>query len=174
MTTLDWMHESRTKKPTDPVVEKYTSYLEVPYDSVRNESLYHYVDNWLGTPYLLGGDTQNGVDCSALVQDLYVKVYQTLVPRTSESQFESRKVYLFRNQKYLVEGDLVFFRLSQSAPISHVGIYLHNNKFVHATSHKGKANKSGVKISDLTDPYWDGLYVSGGRIQKESTKFSAK
>lgn len=168
------MADSRTEKPTDPIVKKYSTYLEVPYDSVKNDRLYHYIDDWIGAPYLLGGDTKTGVDCSSLVQRLYVKVYQTLVPRTSESQFESKQVYLFRNQKYLEEGDLVFFRLNRSSPISHVGIYLHNNKFVHATSHKGKANKSGVKISDLTDPHWNALYVSSGRVRKEGTKVSAK
>lgn len=173
-TNPDWIGENAIEKPSDSIVKKYTSYLKVPYDSVKNESLYHHIDEWIGAPYLLGGDTQEGVDCSALVQNLYVKAYQTLVPRTSETQFESRRVYLFRNPKYLKEGDLVFFRLKRSAPISHVGIYLHNNKFVHATSHKGKANRSGVKISDLTDPHWNSLYVSGGRVKKESTKVSAK
>jgi lipoprotein Spr len=76
------------------------------------------------------------------------------LPRTSQEQFkESRRVEL----EDLQEGDLVFFGSGRS--ISHVGVYLQNNKFVHAST------SQGVTITDLNDKYWKPRFVGGGRLR---------
>lgn len=133
---------------------KYAAILEVPARLIDNESLFSFIDSWWGTPYRYGGDSRNGIDCSAFVQLLYATVFGVAsLPRTAEKQYQdSKKVKQVDN---LREGDLVFFRI-RSRRISHVGIYLKNNKFVHASF------SSGVMISDLSDSYWQRYYVGGG------------
>ena len=126
-----------------------------PFDNVRNKNLNSFIAQWYGVPYLYGGTTKLGIDCSAFVQRLYEKVYQTELVRTANQQFSS-SLYISDWSK-LNEGDLVFFKIRSSA-ISHVGVYLGNGKFVHASTTKG------VMISDLSDKYWTKYYVGGGKI----------
>jgi lipoprotein Spr len=105
----------------------------------------------------LGGTGKNGIDCSALVQKLYNYVYGMDVVRTSLMQFRSSEY--IASKENLKEGDLVFFRI-HGGPVSHVGIYLKNNYFVHASSSKG------VMISNLDESYWVRYFVGGGRLSK--------
>jgi len=109
-----------------------------------NSSLYSFIDNWMGIPHRLGGLSKNGVDCSAFVGMIYQEVYRKNLPRTSRDMAEIIK------RKYddqLREGDLVFFSFG-GKNIDHVGIYLHNGKFVHVST------KKGVMISNLKDAWY--------------------
>lgn len=119
----------------------------------RHLSLYTFIEDWYGTPYRFGGTTRSGIDCSAFTRQLYGDVYNMPLLRTSKEQFSS---VLFVPKEELQEGDLVFFKI-HSKRISHVGVYLYDGKFVHASV------SQGVVISDLGDAYWTRYYAGGGR-----------
>lgn len=121
----------------------------------KNELLYNFIDNWYGVPYRFGGTGRAGIDCSAFVQELYLNVYGTRLLRTSREQFSTSNY--INNVSELKEGDLVFFKI-RTKSISHVGVYLSDGKFVHASRSKG------VVISNLADAYWSRYYVGGGRV----------
>jgi lipoprotein Spr len=98
--------------------------------------------------------TRRGIDCSAFVQNLAAVVYGLTLPRTAgEQKLACTPV----DRKDLQEGDLVFF--NTRGGVSHVGVYLHNDKFVHAST------SGGVTISDLKEPYWERRMLGGGRPQ---------
>lgn len=133
---------------------KYALLLDTEIEQIQNVNLYAGIDEWLGTRYRLGGTTKSGIDCSAFVQVLYVTQYGVNLPRTAREQYDATQRISRTNLK---EGDLVFF--NTQGGVSHVGIYLQNNKFVHASS-------SGVTISDLFDEYWERRFIGVGRYEK--------
>lgn len=138
-----------------PVQFRYSILLDTEVEALANTSLYSFIDNWWGTPYRVGGMTQRGVDCSAFVQNLNAAIYNVGLPRTAKEQFSAcRKL----SMDEVEEGDLIFFNTKTG--VSHVGVYLHNNKFVHAST------SGGVMISDLNEPYWSKRFISAGRPDK--------
>lgn len=137
----------------------------VPPDSITNLKLYSFLKQWLGTPYLRGGKSESGIDCSGFVQRLYRTVYNIDIPGTSVQQFYAKWVDVYSNTNYLVEGDLVFFNtLNNGNPVSHVGLYLHNGYFINA------ASKKGVSFGKLSDNYWSSRYVAAGRLKPDYYK----
>jgi cell wall-associated NlpC family hydrolase len=132
--------------------------LDVPVEILQNKSLYELIDNWWGTPYRLGGTTQKGVDCSAFVQTLMMGVFAMQLPRTAREQKEAASWIPMNDLK---EGDLIFF--NTRGGVSHVGVYLHNNKFVHAST------SGGVMISDLNETYWSRKLLGAGRVLQNSS-----
>ena len=108
----------------------------------------------LGAPYRYGGSSPNGFDCSGLVYYTHGKL-GIIVPRTSRKQFSYAKPV---NINRLQTGDVVFFKLNKKN-ISHIGIYIGNNRFIHAP-------KSGKKVSSnyLNEPYWKSRLAGGGRL----------
>ena len=147
------------------LLKKYSAILNVPASSITNVQLYEFIDDWLGTTYYLGGATKEGIDCSSFTQRLYQSAYDKYIERTAQKQFDSKLTDKFEGQEFLREGDLVFFEgVGESgAVISHVGIYLQNGKFVHATSYMSDTGSKGVKISDLNYNFWKQKFVAGGR-----------
>lgn len=140
---------------------KYAKLLELPENEIKNEKLYAVINDWMGTPYLWGGTTKTGVDCSAYVQDIYEKTYNFELPRTSIQQFDLDLKAHFTGQKFLKQGDLLFFRLrDEDKVVSHVGIYLQNGKFT------GSNSPNGVQIVSLNSKYWQDRFVSGARLLK--------
>ena len=140
---------------------KYGTILDVPIESIVGDSaLLQEVDDWWGTPYQMGGATKSGVDCSAFSQIVLQDIFATSIPRTAQQQYENATHTSPTEQ--LQKGDLVFFG-SGKHHISHVGIYIANNKFVHASS------SHGVMISDLNDSYWGRRYVGSGRYSLSDT-----
>jgi len=157
---------TETKKETSPnfnlLQKKYGNELNVSPSEISSESLYTFIDEWIDRPYLIGGETENGIDCSSFTQRLFINVYDLYVERTAQKQFDSSNTDKFLGQEYLKEGDLVFFGQNTNN-VTHVGIYLGNGRFVNSTSRKGPTGKSGVKISSLKDPYWTRIFLAGGR-----------
>lgn len=156
-------HPIIPKKNFLPVQMEYAKILNTKPDSLNNVKLYEFIDQWMHTKYLLGGETKEGIDCSSFSQLLYMEVYDKYIERTAHKQFESEYINKFRGKEFLEEGDLLFFNREGEQVISHVGVYLKNNKFVNATSYKGESGTSGVKICDITNPFWEKRYVAGGK-----------
>jgi lipoprotein Spr len=134
---------------------KYATIMNTDPSHIQNVKLYEYIDDWYGTPYKLGGATKDGVDCSAFVQSLFAAVYGISLPRTSQYQYTATKRI---STTQLKEGDLLFFHTRRyHRGVTHVGIYLQNNKFVQASS------SGGVTISDMYDPYYVKHLIGAGR-----------
>ena len=155
------------KESFSPLQIKYSKLLDVEPTEITNISLYEFVDKWTGTPYLLGGNTENGVDCSSFTQRLFTKIYDKFIGRTAQQMYNETEDK-FEDLIYLEEGDLVFFNEGYGSypdNITHVGVYLAEGKFINATSRNGKTGVSGVKISDLKEPFWLGRFRAGGRVE---------
>lgn len=114
--------------------------------------------SWLGVKYRYGGNNKNGVDCSGLTCNIYRNVYSHSLHRSSFDQY-SKDVKKIKRKK-LKSGDLVFFATGSSDRVSHVGIYLKDNLFIHASSSRG------VVVSDLDQKYYKERWVSGGEVNK--------
>lgn len=98
-----------------------------------NHRLYIESSRWIGVPYRTGGNTMRGVDCSGLTYNIYKKVYHKHLKRNSDDQRKEncRKV----SKGKLQEGDLVFFHNGKNKrTATHVGIYLKDNRFIHAST----------------------------------------
>jgi hypothetical protein len=137
---------------------KYAMIMDREVESIHNLELYNFINEWWAIRYRYGGSDQNGIDCSSFTEKLISKVYGFTVPRTSKDQFLLCNKVATSN---LVEGDLVFFNTRSTRRrkgISHVGLYLGNNYFVHSSV------QDGVTISSLTDEYYSNKFISGGRI----------
>lgn len=135
---------------------KYASLLNVPVEELSNTKLLFNIEYWWGTKYCLGGSTEDCTDCSAFTQNLMRDVYAMNIPRTAQEQYSNSEHI---KTKKLQQGDLVFFENSRHT-VTHVGMYVANNKFVHASV------SSGVMISDLDDAYWKKRYKGAGRVLK--------
>ena len=118
-------------------------------------SLYGFLKEWWEVPYLWGGTTKKGIDCSAFVREMYEKLHHKYLPRTSREQY----AYVTKIKKEdLKMGDLVFFKASTR--ISHVGYYLFDSLFVHSSSKSG-----GVTISNIYDTSYKRIWYSQGRVK---------
>ncbi|MCB9033064.1 MAG: C40 family peptidase [Chitinophagales bacterium] len=119
--------------------------------AIDNYDMYVDVFKWLNTPYRYGGKTEYGIDCSHYV----FKIQSEQEAYYTSSQLANITDFVAKED--LQEGDLVFFN-TRGSGVSHVGLYLQNGKFTHASS------SQGVTISSLNDKYWAARYVKAGRI----------
>jgi cell wall-associated NlpC family hydrolase len=118
------------------------------------DSVAHAAVRFVGTPYRRGGDTPGGFDCSGLVHYVF-GLHGIGVPRSvAELQQAGARV----TRRDLRPGDLVFFATA-GPKISHVGIVIGDEQFVHAPSRRGT-----VRVEPLTSPYWARRYVTSRRI----------
>lgn len=128
--------------------------LGIERDPNDNEELYDAVQSWIGTPYLYGGETKAGVDCSGFVGHIYQQVYHRRLHRVANDMQQDCTLI---SRSELREGDLVFFTNSKGK-VSHVGIYLKDDIFAHSSTSRG------VIISRLGDSYWSKHFYKGGRV----------
>jgi len=153
-TTVAKKEPVKTEDPDNLLSDYFSQVMGVALSATSNLKLYQFVYDWIGTPYRFGGSSRNGIDCSAFTKEIYSKVFNTVIQRNSREIF-SMSTPVSREE--LKEGDLVFFKIN-SRSISHVGIYLGNNRFAHASSSRG------VVLSNLNDPYFKRYFYKGGRL----------
>jgi len=112
---------------------------------------------YIGTPHCMGGNTQKCMDCSGLTYVSFSK-NKIVIPRNSQEQARYGQLIFDKNK--LKRGDLVFFTKSYKTTdyITHVGIYLGNNMFIHASS------SAGVTKTPISNPWWAERFVFGTRV----------
>lgn len=108
---------------------------------------------FIGTPYSFGGTSARGFDCSGYVQHVFAMMGMHL-PRTADAQFDAGRKIAAGDMH---AGDLVFFH-TYAPGVSHVGIYLGNDRFIHSSS------SQGVTVSSLHDSYWAPRYLGAKRV----------
>jgi probable lipoprotein NlpC len=120
------------------------------------EKIEAFINKWWKVPYVYGGTTMRGIDCSAFTQRFYKDIFGKKIPRTAREQFK----YTDRIDKDSLQmGDLVFFSSKLSPSGWHVGVYLWDGQFVHAAS-----RKEDIKISHLSDSSYQKSFKGAGRI----------
>jgi LysM repeat protein len=143
----DWADSERRMKERESLLGNWTNPDEP-------KLLVKVAMGFLGAPYRLGGSSVTGIDCSAFVKKIY-QFFNITLPRTA---FEQSHVGLRIARGELIEGDLLFFNTRRK--LGHVGIYIGNNEFVHASS-----RKRGVRIDSLNTPYFDRRFVKAIRLK---------
>lgn len=146
--------KNETGKVSDVKIKSIASIIGVSEKEIANKKLYEFVSEWYGVPYKYGGCSKSGTDCSCLTINLYLSVYKKQLPRNADDMAKAcDKV----SERKADEGDMVFFKIN-SKQVSHVGVILKNNKFVHASSSKG------VLISDLNEAYYKKYFYCYGHL----------
>lgn len=137
----------------------YTNYSKkwgVKLEGNENKKIIESIDSWLGTPYKYGSMTKSGTDCSGFTLNVYKESCNLKLNRSAADQVNNVTLIDKDNLKF---GDLVFFKISGNK-VSHVGIYINDSKFAHAST------KKGVTISDLNDAYYKKYFYKGGKVKK--------
>jgi lipoprotein Spr len=143
----------KAKQPKPCIQQFYAAHQLVP-DSAATPYLYYQVYDWIGTRYKYAGHSKKGIDCSGFVSEVYRSTYCINLSGGSKDIWPVVKPVA---KDSLKEGDIVFFKIKKGQ-ISHVGVYLGNNKFAHASV------RQGVIISDLDEEYYKKYFFKGGRL----------
>jgi cell wall-associated NlpC family hydrolase len=124
---------------------------------VKADEIVKTAKRYLGVPHCMGGKSMRCIDCSGLLVAVFAS-YDIRLPHNSEEQARYGKIIAGKTE--LREGDLVFFIKSYKTQnfITHSGIYIGNNKFIHTSS------SNGVTITSLDDEYWKQRYIFGTRL----------
>lgn len=151
-----------TSDPDNLAKEYFSQIMGVAVSATTSSKMYQFVYDWIGTPYRLGGKSKKGIDCSSFAAQMYDQVFNTAIG------YNSRNIYSNVDKVKkgdLKPGDFVFFKI-RSKNITHVGVYIGDNKFAHASTSKG------VMISNLKESYWNRYYFNGGRVQQGDRGFA--
>lgn len=143
-------------KPQSPTIAPLSSAQPAVRQSVSKsfQLLQQQFLKWQGTPYRLGGQNKRGIDCSALVQQVYQGAFDITLPRTTVEQV---KVGRSIARSRLQTGDLIFFKTGFNK--RHVGVFMGDGQFLHASASKG------VTITELKNPYWKARYWQSRRVR---------
>lgn len=135
-------------------VTEYSKKLGYDLSAGCNPRLVATVSDWLGVRYRRAGFSKAGIDCSGFVSKMYEEVYNISLTHSSASMIYQMKEMVSRHN--LKDGDIIFFKI-HGGRISHVGLYLGDNKFIHASSTRG------IVVDDLRSPYYAKAYYAAGR-----------
>ena len=144
--------ENKTDSSIDAVKQK----LGISEEEIAHSKLYAFICEWYGVPYKYGGCQKAGIDCSCFTSVLVERVYGKKVERTADGIYNECHKILPNEMK---EGDLVFFKINANR-VSHVGVYLKDKLFVHASTSKG------VIISSMNEVYYKTYFHSGGHLKE--------
>lgn len=148
---------SESGEESEEETEKTDETMQTPQKNLRGGEIKKAADKYLGAPYHYGGTTKRGFDCSGFVWRVYQDVgYTNFKRESSQAMFNKGKTI---SQNSAEEGDLVFFYAPRSRKnIDHVGIYISNGQFIHASSSKG------IMYSKITDAYWKDNFAGIKRL----------
>ncbi|EPC02549.1 hypothetical protein L861_09400 [Litchfieldella anticariensis FP35 = DSM 16096] len=142
--------------PVDNPIHEMNSFHTPPPAVIRRVLLAEH-ERWVGTPYRLGGEGFSGIDCSALMQNIFSERFRIDLPRSTSGQaLQGRRI----EREELKVGDLVFFR--PPGPYRHVGVYVGDGYFLHASTSRG------VKLSKLDNVYWRRYYWQSRRPMEQT------
>lgn len=158
---LAWSQEDPSLITQEIELRKLSEKLGVSLENPANIPLYKAIVSWLGTKYKYGGNSRKGIDCSGFTSTIYREVFQAIIDRTSISQ--SVSLVEVKEKDELEPGDLVFFATNsrRKGQINHVGIYIGDNHFVHASV------KAGVRVSSFEEGYYARTFRKAGSILKK-------
>lgn len=122
---------------------------------LKSRKLYNFITDWTGVKYRLGGLDKAGIDCSGFALLLQKDIYGNALPRRSRDQAETIRE---KDLDDLKEGDLIFFSFGGGA-VDHVGVYLNDHYFVHASTTRG------VIVDDLSIPVYQKAMVKAGSFK---------
>ena len=137
-------------------VEEYSKKLNVELTGKEDKKMVRALAGWLGTPYKYGGAAKTGTDCSGFVMNIYQEVYNRKLSRSANDIYEKDVKVIKKSE--LRMGDLIFFKIETKKP-GHVGIYIKDGKFIHASS------KRGVTVNSLEETYYKKYYFASGRVK---------
>lgn len=123
----------------------------------NDEIMYKFIE-YMNTPYLWGGTSKRGIDCSAFIQTIFYQAVGVTLPRTS---LEQSSVGVEVAKSDLKFGDLVFFDTMRKGRVTHVGMYLGNGFFAHSGS------RTGVAVASLDDEFYTRTYLKARRVIEE-------
>lgn len=143
--------KSNTVKPEPQKKSNYSANQDFFEDELADKIIKE-ANSWIGVPYRYAGESKSGADCSGFVMSVF-SVYGFALPRTAQLQWENTKSIERRN---LRKADLIFF--SDGGKVDHVGIYIGENRFIHASTSKG------VIITELSKDYYVKRLKGFGRV----------
>ena len=155
--TTENQSEKLAQKSTDKTTAKKTDKKEKKQTKVaKPTNLEKYAKEWLGAKYVYGAASKKKTDCSGYVMQVYKGFYGIALDHSAQHMYDDGRGYSIKRKK-LQEGDLVFF--GNFWKISHVGIYLKGDRFIHASTSKG------VVITPMDDNYWASKYKGARRFK---------
>ena len=159
-------HSSKKVTASDPIYSNTENYSsdgpeqeqEIKINGKQRKAIVKEANKWLGTPYKYAGESRNGTDCSGMVMTIYKDVCGIKLPRNSAKQADfCEKI----KKKNLRPGDLLFFATGKDKKkVSHVGIYIGDDKMIHASTSRG------VVINKITEQYYEKTFISCGKVVK--------
>jgi cell wall-associated NlpC family hydrolase len=160
----DDIPENSQKIDISAILKKYgnsnaSNELDADKSNARERMLMEII-KYLNTPYKYGGNSKKGIDCSAFTKTIYEKSLSIDIERSARQQYREGEV--IRDREDLKFGDLVFFNTRRWVKPGHVGIYIGDHLFAHASS------SNGVTVSSLDDAYYSRRFMGGRRIENIS------
>ena len=151
---------AKTPHVDDAIISHYAQYMNVSDSALFIPELYGAIHEWIGTPYRYGRSDKKGTDCSGFVRNVFKPLCGEDLPRSAAG---ISKIIQPKPISELTEGDLVFFNY-RGRTNSHVGIYLQNGWFVHASTVRG------VTLNNLYTPYYTSRFSKGGSLKQGTLK----